>query len=173
MSVPHSYRAEIPEIEDLVDWLLDQQDSGGCNSVREMREALHKAYVKGQQCGPDDDAYVYWSARDDKGEWQHHRCGVKEAGALLTEVHKRLAWRSMEEAPKDNTEILAYNDDGIRCVIRWSKHNHVPMWGWIRQIELYGEEVDGFDPLGWMPLPDVTPATSSGVAAHKSEGKHG
>lgn len=62
-------------------------------------------------------------------------------------------WLPIEDAPKDGTEILLIDDDGIRVVGRWGKHNHVPIYGWIRPIELYGEEVDGFDPVGWRPLP--------------------
>lgn len=62
-------------------------------------------------------------------------------------------WRDIGTAPRDGTEILGVDDDGIRCVIRWSKHNHVPIFGWVRQIELYGEEVDAFDAVKWSPLP--------------------
>ena len=70
------------------------------------------------------------------------------------------AWRDIETAPRDGTELLLINDDGIQVVGRWSKHNHVPLYGWIRQIELYGEEVDGFDPTHWQPLP-APPAIAS------------
>lgn len=62
-------------------------------------------------------------------------------------------WQDIASAPKEGTQILAYDDDDIICVIRWGKHNHIPLFGWIRQVELYGEEVDGFDAIGWQPLP--------------------
>lgn len=71
------------------------------------------------------------------------------------------AWRPMSEAPKDGTELLLIDDEGTRVVGRWSKHNHVPLYGWVRQIELYGEEVDGFDAVRWMPLP-AGPAQEGG-----------
>lgn len=81
--------------------------------------------------------------------------------ARIEQLQKELAakpaekvWQPIETAPKDGTEILGRSEDGIRCVIRWSKHNHVPIYGFVRQIELYGEEVDGFDAIHWMPLPD-------------------
>ena len=64
-------------------------------------------------------------------------------------------WRSIKSAPRDGTEVLLLDvGDGTRVVGRWGKHNHVPIYGWIRQVELYGEEVDGFDCAShWMPLP--------------------
>jgi hypothetical protein len=61
-------------------------------------------------------------------------------------------WQSIKTAPKDGTEIIGWADDAGRVICRWGKHNHVPLYGWIRRIELYGEEVDGFDPALWMPL---------------------
>lgn len=45
----------------------------------------------------------------------------------------------------------------------YGKHNHVPIYGWIRPVELYGEEVDGFDAILWQPLP-AKPDASIGVA---------
>lgn len=64
-------------------------------------------------------------------------------------------WQTMDIAPHDGTEILGLNDDGIYCVIHWGKHNHVPIYGWIRPVELYGEEVDGFEPLLWHPIKKI------------------
>lgn len=65
-----------------------------------------------------------------------------------------MKWQLIGSAPKDGTEIVIHNDDdGTTVVGRWGKHNHVPLFGWIRQIELHGEEVDGFSPTHWMPLP--------------------
>lgn len=63
------------------------------------------------------------------------------------------AWRPIESAPRDGTELLLCDDECIRSVGRWSKHNHVPLYGWVRQVELYGEEVDAFDAKFWQPLP--------------------
>jgi hypothetical protein len=67
-------------------------------------------------------------------------------------------WRPLESAPKDGTQILLINADGIQVVGMYGKHNHVPIYGWIRPVELYGEEVDGFDAILWQPLP-AKPAT--------------
>jgi hypothetical protein len=66
-----------------------------------------------------------------------------------------MEWQPIETAPKDGTELLLCSDDGTRVVGRWMKHNHIPISGWCRPIELYGEEVDGFGPVvAWMPLPE-------------------
>lgn len=65
----------------------------------------------------------------------------------------RSQWRPIDSAPRDGTELLLVDADGVRVVGRWGKHNHVPMYGWIRQVELYGEEVDGFDAVAYQPLP--------------------
>lgn len=72
---------------------------------------------------------------------------------LEAELVKR-EWQPMVTAPRDGTEILGVSAEGIRCVVRWCKYNHIPLYGWVRQVELYGEEVDGFDPVKWMPLPE-------------------
>lgn len=70
----------------------------------------------------------------------------------------------IETAPKDGKELLLFDAvEKIYVVGRWSKHNHVPIYGWVRQVELYGEEVDGFDPTHWQPLPP--PPTDQGEAA--------
>lgn len=60
-------------------------------------------------------------------------------------------WLPIEGAPKDR-ELLLVDEDGARTVGRWGKHNHVPLYGWIRDVELYGEEVDGFDPTHYQLL---------------------
>ena len=93
------------------------------------------------------------------GEWHPEdttwsEVRINEDDTHYTRTDLIPAWNEdMDAAPRDGTEILAVNDEGIIQVIRWSKHNHVPIYGWIRQIELYGEEVDGFDPVAWLPLP--------------------
>lgn len=61
-------------------------------------------------------------------------------------------WLPIETAPKDGTEIIGWTHDAGRVICHWGKHNHVPIYGWIRRLELYGEEVDGFDPELWAPL---------------------
>lgn len=61
-------------------------------------------------------------------------------------------WQPIATAPTDGTEIIGWTEDAGRVICKWGKHNHVPLYGWIRRIELYGEEVDGFDPVLWMPL---------------------
>jgi hypothetical protein len=72
--------------------------------------------------------------------------------ARATPKHGEAAgWQDIETAPKDQ-EILLCDAEGVRVVGRWGKHNHVPLYGWIRQVELYGEEVDGFDAVLWAPL---------------------
>lgn len=63
-------------------------------------------------------------------------------------------WRPIETAPKDGTQLLLVSEDGVQVVGYWGKHNHVPLYGWLRPVELYGEEVDGLDPTHWMPLPE-------------------
>ena len=62
-------------------------------------------------------------------------------------------WQDIATAPKDGTEIIGWTDDAGRVICQFGKHNHVPIYGWIRRIELYGEEVDGFSPVLWQPLP--------------------
>lgn len=63
-------------------------------------------------------------------------------------------WQPIETAPRDGTQIIMFNAmDNVAVIGSWSKHNHVPVWGWIRPVEIYGEEVDGFIPTHWMPLP--------------------
>lgn len=76
-------------------------------------------------------------------------------------------WRSIETAPKDGTELLGYD---ARCEVfylfRWSKHNHIQIYGWVWQLEKFGEEVDGCDPTHWMPLPP-SPSPSPAVEGTK------
>lgn len=92
-----------------------------------------------------------WSLERTKiDSYSHHATHYAYLG---WQAARASVWRPIETAPKDGTEILACDDDGIRQVIRWGKNNHVPIYGWIRQIELYGEEVDGFDAKIWQPLP--------------------
>jgi hypothetical protein len=85
-----------------------------------------------------------------------HRAISDKLHSIIQSVErmaKMPVWQDLGTAPRDGTEIIAVDDDGIIQVVRWGKHNHVPLYGWIRQIELYGEEVDGFDAINWMPLP--------------------
>jgi hypothetical protein len=49
MTVLFDYNQEIPEVEGFVDWLYEHSEFAEGPSAREMREALHKAYLKGQQ----------------------------------------------------------------------------------------------------------------------------
>ena len=71
-------------------------------------------------------------------------------------------WQPIETAPKDGVAKLLIDADEVQVVGWYGKHNHVPIYGWIRPIELYGEEVDGFDPTHWMPLPDPPRGERSG-----------
>ena len=89
-------------------------------------------------------------------EHEHARASHELAAQAVVAENERRAWRPIGEATeqdKDGQELLGINDEGIRQVIRWSKHNHVPIWGWVRQIELYGEEVDSFEPTHFRALP--------------------
>lgn len=83
--------------------------------------------------------------------------GLDLRDALLARIDAALAepqWRPIETAPKDGTQLLLVSEDGVQVVGYWGKHNHVPLYGWLRPVELYGEEVDGLDPTHWMPLPE-------------------
>jgi hypothetical protein len=63
-------------------------------------------------------------------------------------------WQSIETAPKDGTQILGFDAEiRVYAIIQWGKHNHIPLYGWLRQIELTDEAVEGFDATDWMPLP--------------------
>ena len=63
-------------------------------------------------------------------------------------------WWPIKGAPKDGTSLLLYDSaENVSVVGRWGKHNHIPLYGWIWQIELYGEECDGFDATHFRPLP--------------------
>jgi hypothetical protein len=120
----------------------------------QLREALQKI--------ANLDASV--DSVDGYNEWFEANCfqqaqGIaREALAVKDEPQPEAGWQPIETAPKDGTEVLLVNDDGIRTVGRWSKHNHVPLYGWIRQVELYGEEFDEFDPVAWVPIPPAPQA---------------
>ena len=82
-------------------------------------------------------------------------------------------WIPITAAPdiwKDGRELLLYDAvEKITVVGQWGKHNHVPLYGWIRHIELYGEEVDGFSPTYAMPLPAAPDHAGHSPAAGHAE----
>lgn len=106
------------------------------------------------------DAYLtWWDSGSSSADPIGHDQLIRDLRAAL----QNQGWQDISSAPKDGTEVIGYDaDDKIRCIIRWGKHNHVPLYGWIYQVELYGEEVDGFDPTHWQPLL-APPASSEGI----------
>ncbi len=88
-----------------------------------------------------------WTTRKDVAE-----NAIQSAPYRRSDLAPTSQWQTMDSAPKDGRQIVGIDDLGAISVIRWSKHSHVPLCGWVRQIELYGDEVDGFDPVKWYPL---------------------
>ncbi len=67
--------------------------------------------------------------------------------------HDPMAWRSIASAPKDGTRIWGKDASRRVRLTQWGKHNHVPLYGWIRQLakDRGTEEVEGWAPLEWQP----------------------
>lgn len=109
----------------------------------------------------EDDAHPFDKCDHSEVTWCKDNIFEYDVPYVRADIARSLAqaapvvptWQPIETAPKDGTEILGWTEDAGRVICRWGKHNHVPIYGWIRQIELYGEEVDGFDPELWTPLP--------------------
>ena len=101
-----------------------------------------------------DDFEIVERAIDD---WfADHIADKEEAYTALERIKGRMEWRPIGTALRDGSQLLLHNTNTKVTVIgQWGKHNHVPIFGWIRPVELYGEEVDGFDPTHWMPLPQA------------------
>ena len=58
-------------------------------------------------------------------------------------------WKTMDSAPKDDTEILAWSPDDGQFVVVWDDHK-----GWLwTAYDLDGDEV--LYPTHWMPLPEL------------------
>lgn len=68
-------------------------------------------------------------------------------------------WYPIETAPMDGTSVLGFipeNDKHFRAitVVSYTKHNHIPIYGWVYLSRLDGEELEGCNPTHWMPLPE-------------------
>lgn len=73
-------------------------------------------------------------------------------------------WQPIETAPRDGTWVLGWlgETEFYRAhpnIIAWTKHNHVPIYGWVYSSGSAGDgEVEACEPTHWQPLPPP-PAT--------------
>ncbi len=68
---------------------------------------------------------------------------------LIAEVERLTAWRPMESAPKDGTDVLCLCEGiGVR-VLYW--HTHFEGW------TLAGSDANDYEPIGWLPTPPESP----------------
>lgn len=82
------YNIAIPEIEGLLDWLYEQSGFAEGPSQSELREALHKAYRKGQKdAAPQDDCHTSDRAQGQRPEMSldQREAGLPAGAAPLLE----------------------------------------------------------------------------------------
>lgn len=83
--------------------------------------------------------------------------------AMFRDFMKANGWYLIESAPKDK-ELVLYCPASPDCdseghnefitVGCWGKHNHVPLYGWVRWERIGDEEVSEIHPTHWQPLPE-------------------
>ena len=66
--------------------------------------------------------------------------------------NQRSAWQPIETAPRDGTEILAW--DGIGMKFAWRYEDR-----WIYDIEMESPYLTLWHPTHWQPLPSTPPVT--------------
>jgi Lar family restriction alleviation protein len=67
-------------------------------------------------------------------------------------------WQPIETAPKDGTEVWAFNGEQARML--WSEGQEWALWVWADQL-LADADPEPEQPTHWMPLP-AAPASSTG-----------
>lgn len=87
-------------------------------------------------------------------------CDVSAFRALVTvdqaksyaeaRVREALAWRPIETAPKDGTEIWAFNREQGR--MKWISGRGFALWVWVDDL-LSDVDPSPDSPTHWMPLP--------------------
>lgn len=155
--VNNLYGWVVPRMCDLIDQLRANFAAANAELAK-LRSRLPQESESADQLGPAAAFEHAWLLA-----FKDHinRCRSKEdarfwfLGAIEWQRNQQTAqqWMPIETAPKDGTEIIGWTEDAGRVICNWGKHNHVPLYGWIHRLELYGEEVDGFDPVLWRPLP--------------------
>lgn len=60
-------------------------------------------------------------------------------------------WQTIDSAPKDGTEIWAYNGEQAR--MKWISGDGYALWSWADEI-LADVDADAVQPTHWMPLPE-------------------
>lgn len=74
------------------------------------------------------------------------------ADQLLTAaMEDRMTWKPISSAPRDGTEIWAYN--GEQGVMRWIEGDGWALWIWADDL-LSEVDPDPRQPTHWMPLPE-------------------
>jgi hypothetical protein len=93
-----------------------------------------------------------WSGSMSLSDWNHHSNIFLQAAAEIERLRaSNTAWRDIESAPKDGTQILGYG--------RWSHldpDKYLPCEAiiyWSDLAQIWASTATGFRPTHWQPLP--------------------
>ncbi|GAB2704208.1 DUF551 domain-containing protein [Comamonas sediminis] len=92
-----------------------------------------------------------WLNRDELGAYKHPEIQARWLTWQAAMAHKGAdCWQSIETAPKDGTEVWAFNGEQAR--MRWIEGPGYALWVWVDAL-LEDADPSPDQPTHWQPLP--------------------